>query len=122
MRNLALFLLALLGACMPVGDDRAANEANAGSEALLIQSNPADGASVRAPRLLSLTFREPVRLAEVTIIGPSGEMPMMITAAGEQRTYSVPLPDLEPGRHEVKWRALAQGGVAHEGRLSFTVR
>ena len=122
MRILVLPLLGLLAACMAVEERGAANDPNAGSEAVLIQSDPADGASVRAPRLLSLTFREPVRLAEVTITGPSGEMPMMITAAGEQRSYSVPLPDLEPGRHEVKWRALAGDGAAHEGRLSFTVR
>ena len=122
MRNIVLPLLALLAACMAVEDNKTANEAIAGSEELLIQSTPSDGASVRAPRVLALTFREPVRLAEVTITGPSGEMPMMIASAGEQRSYSVPLPDLEPGRHEVKWRALARDGGAHQGRLSFTVR
>ena len=122
MRNLPLFLFALLAACMAVEGSGPGNDANAGSEALLVQSNPSDGASVLAPRLLSLTFREPVRLTEVTITGPSGEMPMMVTAAGEQTSYSLPLSDLEPGRHDVRWRALARGGVPHEGRLSFTVR
>jgi len=118
----SLPLLALLAACMPVEPDRAANETTAGGEALLVRSIPADGATARAPQTLSLSFREPVRLTEVTITGPSGEMPMMVTAAGEQTSYSIPLSDLEPGRHDVRWRALARGGVPHEGRLSFTVR
>jgi methionine-rich copper-binding protein CopC len=118
----SLPLLAILAACSPVEEDRSASAAEAGSGAVLIRSIPANGATVRAPQSLSLTFSESVRLAEVTITGPSGEMPMMITAAGEQRSYAVPLPDLEPGRHEVRWRVLARGGVSHEGRLSFTVR
>jgi methionine-rich copper-binding protein CopC len=46
---------------------------------------------------------------------------MMVTAAGEQTSYSIPLPELEPGLHEVRWRVLASG-VSQEGRLSFTVR
>lgn len=88
---------------------------------MLVRSLPAEGASVRAPPSLSLTFREPVRLVEVIVAGPAGEMPMMVTAAGEQTSYSIPLPELEAGPHEVRWRALA-GGASHEGRLSFTVR
>jgi len=119
----ALPLIAVLAACTPVEGDQAGNEKTDGPSATpLVRSVPADGATVRAPRTLSLAFRQPVRLAEVTIAGPSGEMPMMVTAAGEQSSYSIPLPDLEPGLHEVRWRALAQGGVSHEGRLSFTVR
>jgi methionine-rich copper-binding protein CopC len=115
-------LLALLAACAPVAQNSSEEATEAKGGAMLVRSVPAEGATVRAPQSLSLTFFEPVRLAEVTITGPSGEMPMMVTAAGEQRSYSIPLPELEPGRHEVRWRALAQGGVSHEGRLNFTVR
>ncbi len=114
--------LAVLAACTPVDADRATDKAEASSEALLVGSAPADGGTVRAPQSLLLSFREPVRLVEVTILGPSGEMPMMVTAAGAQTSYSIPLPGLEPGYHEVRWRALAQGGISREGRLSFTVR
>lgn len=122
MPKLALILLAALAACTPVEADRAANQAEAAGETPLVRSVPANGATVDSPRTLSLTFREPVRLAEVAIAGPSGGMPMMVTSAGEQTSYALPLPDLEPGRHEVRWRALARGGTAYEGRLSFTVR
>jgi len=120
--RIAVPVLAALSACTPVDADRATDTTEASREALLARSIPAAGATVRAPQTLSLSFREPVRLVEVTITGPSGEMPMMVTAAGEQRSYTVPLPDLESGPHEVRWRALDRGGMAHEGRLSFTVR
>ena len=121
MSKLVMFLTAVLAACAPVAqnDAQTATETNAG--AMLASSVPAEGASVGAPQSLSLNFREPVRLVEVTLTGPSGEMPMMVTAAGEQTHYSIPLPELEPGRHEVRWRALA-GSASHEGRLSFNVR
>lgn len=119
---LACAVLAMLAACTPVEGDQAGNKADSAGEVPLVRSVPADGAIVRAPQSLSLTFREPVRLAEVTLAGPSGEMPIMVTAAGEQAAYAIPLPDLEPGRYEVTWRALAPGGVSHRGRLSFTVR
>ena len=122
MSRFALLLLAVVTACMPAGGDRPLDETIAGRGTLLVRSVPAEGAIVRAPQTLSLTFRAPVRLAEVAIAGPSGEMPMMVTAAGEQTSYSIPLPDLEPGHHDVRWRALARGEVSYEGRLSFTVR
>jgi methionine-rich copper-binding protein CopC len=117
-----LALLAVLAACAPVAGNRSANGDGADAAELLLRSAPADGASMSTPQILSLTFEQPVRLAEVTISGPSGEMPMMITAAGLQTAYSIPLPDLEPGPQQVRWRALTQDGVSHEGRLSFTVR
>ena len=116
----ALALAAALAACAGIQGNEAGEPAEA--EAPLVRSVPADGATVQAPQSLTLTFREPVRLAEVTLTGPSGEMPMMVTAAGEQTSYTLPLTDLEPGVHEVRWRALARDGTNLEGRLSFTVR
>ena len=112
--------------CAPVAQnaDDPVNE-SAGSSAptgpILVRSAPADGATVSAPTNLSLTFREPVRLIELVVVGPSGEMPMMVTAAGAQAEYSLPLSGLEPGRHEVRWRAQTADAAPLEGRLSFTV-
>ena len=115
-------LLAVLAACAPVAQNGSDDTIGAAGGAMLARSVPGEGATVRAPPHLSLTFREPVRLVEVVVAGPSGEMPMMVTAAGEQASYSLPLPDLEAGHHEVRWRALTAGGVPREGSLSFTVR
>ena len=116
-----LFLAAILAACAPVTQNDSEAATGTGAGAMLVRSVPAEGASVSTPQSLALTFRQPVRLVELIISGPAGEMPMMVTAAGEQTSYSIPLPELEPGHHEVRWRALA-GGVAQEGRLGFTVR
>ena len=115
-----LALAAALAACTPIQGEEAGDTAQ--TETALVRSVPPDGAIVRAPQTLSLAFREPVRLAEVTLAGPSGEMPMMVTSAGEQTDYRLPLSDLEAGTHEVRWRALARDGTTLEGRFSFTVR
>ena len=117
---LALFLFA--AACAPGAADRPAASPTAGERAMLVESVPGEGATVRAPRVLSLTFREPVRLVELVVSGPAGEMPVMVEAAGERTSYSIPMSDPQPGRYTVRWRALAQGGEPHEGRFGFTVR
>lgn len=113
--------LAVLAACAPVPQNES-EAALASDGAILVSARPANGATIRAPQGLALTFRQPVRLAELTISGPSGEMPIMVTSAGLRTAYSLPLPDLEPGPYHVTWRALAQDGTTHAGRLSFTVR
>ena len=108
-------------ACAPVAQNGADQATEDAGGTMLVRSVPADGAQLSPPDNLSLTFREPVRLIELVIVGTSGEMPMMITAAGEQAAYSIPLPDLDPGRHEIRWRATAGDGTPLEGRLSFTI-
>jgi methionine-rich copper-binding protein CopC len=92
------------------------------ASSILASSSPADGAVVAAPRQLRLVFREPVRLAEVVVAGPDGEMPMMLSPAGAQTTYVLPLDGLSPGVHDVRWRAVTDGGTTRQGTLRFTVR
>ena len=103
----------------------ARNEGAPGAPAPLLESStPADGARLTAsPSNLVLNFRTPVRLQEVTVAGSDGQtMPMMITAVGLTRSYSIPLPDLEPGAYSVRWRATDSAGAVQEGRLAFVVR
>lgn len=89
---------------------------------LLIGSTPAHGAVVQAPLdNLGLHFAPPARLLEVTVSGPDGLMPMMVTATGENAHYSLPLPGLGPGRYTVDWRASA-GAREDKGTIAFTVR
>ena len=87
---------------------------------ILVGSSPAAGSTVEAPEELVLHFSPPARLEEVTVSGPSGTMPMMVHAVGENTHYSLPLPDLEPGAYAVDWRAMAQGRE-HRGRIPFMV-
>lgn len=89
---------------------------------LLARSTPADGATVAAPvDTLQLKFAKPVRLIEVTLDGPDGLSPMMITAPAETTDYSIPLPGLAGGSYRVNWRASASGRP-FDGAFTFTVR
>lgn len=88
----------------------------------IVSSNPKPGATVDGPvDELGLRFSRPVRLLEVTISGPDGDMPAMVDSAGETYEYLIPLPDLGTGKYEVRWRASA-AGVESSGRLTFRVR
>jgi methionine-rich copper-binding protein CopC len=100
----------------------AATEASA-APSLLANSDPAAGAVVEGPvENLELHFSRPARLREVTITAPDGTlMPMMVTAIGETRHYSLPLTGLSRGRHIVRWKA-GRGGQDHEGEFDFEVR
>jgi ketosteroid isomerase-like protein len=89
---------------------------------LLARSVPGNGATVRSPvDRLELHFAPPARLLEVIVAGPEGQMPMMVTAAGDQAHYSLPLAGLGAGTYSVDWRASA-GGREDRGTFSFTVR
>lgn len=89
---------------------------------LLAGSTPANGAQVSGPvNSLELRFAPPARLREVTIAGPDGLMPMMVTATGENAHYSLPLSGLGPGSYTVDWRASA-GAREDRGTFAFTVR
>lgn len=99
------------------------NQMPASATSLLERSIPADGARLLAsPENLVLNFRTPVRLQEVTVLGADGQsVPMMITAAGLSRSFSIPMPDLEPGSYTVRWRAADETGGSHEGSLGFVL-
>lgn len=122
MRKLIVILAcaAALGACG--ANIRDASEAPTPAAPLLAGSTPADGATAAAPvNELVLRFSPPARLGEVTVSGPNGLMPMMITAVGEVPTYTLPVPGLGAGRYTVTWKASA-AGAERQGSFSFTVR
>jgi|GEM_PF-210492 len=92
------------------------------STPLLTDSTPANGSVVTAPlNTVELQFAPPAQLREVTIAGPGGLMPIMVTAAGENARYSLPLSGLGPGNYTVDWRAAA-GTREERGTFAFTVR
>jgi len=89
---------------------------------ILVGSSPAAGSTVQGPiNELVLNFDPPARLMEVTVTGPEGTMPTMITPVGEVSRYAVPLPGLGPGSYRVDWRASA-GGEPHQGSFGFQVQ
>ena len=89
---------------------------------ILATSIPGAGSIVDGPvEELMLHFSAPVVLSEVTVVGPEGTIPLMITPAGATEHYSIPLPSLQAGQYKVKWRA-ATNGREHEGTLTFIAR
>ena len=110
-------------ACTPaaVAPDTGAQAAQ--STSILASSSPANGASIAGPvRRIDLDFNPPARLGEVTVTGPDGIMPMMVSAVGEVAHYELPLStDLGPGAYRVDWKASIAGAPYH-GSFAFTVR
>jgi len=102
--------------------DPAARVGARATSSILTGSTPAAGSVVARPvERLVLRFSPPARLSEVTVTGPNGMMPMMVTAVGEVPSYTLPLSGLVAGAYTVTWRASVQG-QAHQGSFGFTVR
>ncbi len=107
------------GAETPQADATAAPNADG---SILAWSRPAAGSTVSGPvNELQLHFTPPARLGEVTVTGPEGAMPMMVTAVGEVEHYSLPLSGLGSGSYTVDWRAI-RAGREYRGTFGFTVR
>jgi methionine-rich copper-binding protein CopC len=128
MRRAAIISIGLAGAvcalaaCAAPPAPVTAAPATSASASILASSEPASGSTVAAPvNALKLHFNPPARLGEVTVNGPNGLMPMMVTAIGEVADYSVPLPGLGAGNYTVSWKATA-GGREYRGAFAFTVR
>ena len=102
------------------GGDEPSSTPAAGS--ILAWSIPTAGSTVGAPvNELVFHFTPPARLGEVTVTGPDGAMPMMVTAVGEVEHYSLPLSADTPGAYMVDWRATAKGRD-FRGSFGFAIR
>lgn len=120
---IAVALLLLLGCAQPAQPAASQPVATPGTTgSILTSSSPAAGSTVGGPvNGLVLHFSPPARLSEVTVTGPDGAMPMMVTAVGESASYTLPVSDLGPGGYRVTWEAAAQGRT-YQGWFSFVVR
>jgi len=117
----AAILSILLGGCTQTPAAAPQGPAVA-DQSILARSNPATNTTVGEPvNQLELWFNPPARLGEVTVTGPDGMMPMMVTAVGDVGHYSLPLPGLGPGKYTVNWKAAA-AGTQYQGSFAFTVR
>lgn len=113
---------ALLFGCAAQSPASVAPQGPQSEASILVSSRPAAGSTVSAPvNELKLHFNPPARLDEVTVTGPEGTMPTMVTAVGEVADYSIPLAGLGPGAYSVAWKATSRGR-AYSGAFSFTVK
>ncbi len=90
----------------------------------LAESNPSDGAVLNAaPTTLALGFSADVQLLKVDIADAAGvaQDTVFEPSATAAKTFSVPLPALEPAVYKVSWTILGADGHRVEGSFGFTV-
>lgn len=97
----------------------------ASAHSLLLESSPADGATVPAPRDVRLRFNGRVekRLSRLTLVGERGEAKMLLPDPdGPPDRLAATLPPLGPGRYRLEWHVLSTDGHVVDGGFSFHVR
>jgi len=100
----------------------------ASAHARLVQSDPADGASLHAaPSVVTLSFSEGLEPAfsHVTLATGSGDdVPLQEQkVAGDDGSLltAVPLEPLSAGSYEARWDVLSKDGHKTSGAIRFTV-
>jgi copper transport protein len=91
------------------------------AHASLVRAEPADGAMLSdAPKVLKLTFNEPVSVLVMRLIGPNGEV-IAPTAAAENNVVTVTPPQLRQGSHVLSWRVVSADGHPVAGSFVFSI-
>jgi len=101
----------------------------------VVASTPADGAAIKPPRVLSLTFSEPLSPASVAasivmmaMPGMTDHPPMTIrnfksSWSSDKLVLTLNLREALPvGTYDMKWQAAGVDGHRATGKVSFTVR
>ncbi len=91
------------------------------AHASLVRAEPADGAMLaEAPKVLRLTFNEPVSVLVMRLIGPGGEV-IAPAAAAENNVVTVTPPQLRRGSHVLSWRVVSADGHPVGGSFVFSI-
>jgi len=90
----------------------------------LVQSTPAPGTAVAAPRSIKLTFSDKVTAPGVQLtMGDGMTVPTSASLSGDSKTVSArPTSPLMAGKWTVSWYATSAGGQKTEGSYSFTIK
>jgi len=94
------------------------------ANARLIKSNPANGAKVKSPHRIVLTFSEALEPAfsGALLLDQDGRNLNGEPVKVSGRLITVTPGKLEPGRYIVSWHSAGHEGKRLEGRVHFTVR
>lgn len=97
--------------------------AKALAHAVLVDSDPSDGAMLSAsPERLALTFNEPVSPLVIRLIGPAGQEHLLKNVSTEGPVLSiVPADTLGDGTHLLSWRVVSADGHPVGSTLTFSV-
>jgi len=95
----------------------------ASAHSTLTTTNPANGATVAAPKTLSLTFSQDLRLVSLRLTADNADDVMLPVdrAAAAAKAFTFPLPALAPATYTVRWTASAKDGHVMKGKFAFNV-
>jgi len=94
------------------------------SHAKLQNSTPADNTELsQAPKMLTLNFSETAQLARLVVAGGGKEISLPIDkTAKASQSFTLPLPQLVPGKYTVHWTAVAaDDGHITRGSFAFSI-
>ncbi|WP_157995028.1 copper resistance CopC family protein [Peristeroidobacter soli] len=85
---------------------------------------PANEAVLPAsPPAVVINFNEPARLVSVSVVHAGApERKLTFAPEAEATSFTTAVPQLEPGRNEIKWRALSRDGHPISGTIVLTVQ
>ncbi|WP_018158020.1 copper resistance CopC family protein [Demetria terragena] len=117
IRALIVLVLATCGLSFAMAGTAAAHDR-------LLSSDPADGATVSAPKNLTLTYSAEILPtgSRVEVKGPDGSPASSGEPKADGAKVVQALDASSPGKYAVTWRVTSSDGHPISGTLSFTVR
>jgi len=96
------------------------------AHAIILESEPRHEDSVAAPKRLVLRFNSRLEksLCSVLLVGGPRQRSVALMrpdADTAPDTLTYPLPSLEPGAYQARWKVMAADGHVTEGTVLFTV-
>jgi copper resistance protein C len=95
------------------------------AHAIILESSPAHEASLTTPKRLVLRFNSRLEkpLCSVQLVGPHRKTIVLFRQEADSApdTLAYPLPPLEPGAYQARWKVMAADGHVTEGTVLFTV-
>lgn len=95
------------------------------AHAIILESSPRHEESLAAPKKLVLRFNSRLEkpLCSVQLVGPGRRTIALLRQEPDvpPDTLVYPLPALEPGAYQARWKVMAADGHVTEGTVLFTV-
>jgi len=114
----ALAVAGIIGACLSGPPDVLAH-------AIILESAPRQEESLPSPKRLVLRFNSRLEkgLCSVQLVGPRQRTIALLRPEPDTPadTLAYPLPPLEAGAHQARWKVMAADGHVTEGIVLFTV-
>jgi methionine-rich copper-binding protein CopC len=86
-------------------------------------TSPKTGSELKAsPPVIEIEFSSEARLTSVVAIdAKKSERPLQFTPKSSATAFTLPNPELAPGRNEIRWKALSRDGHVVTGSLVLVI-